>query len=359
VINQLIADMQNQMNIKRFTKESTIAFNRRIVYSAAAAWVKELTNGKSYTSIIGGKNNQGVDFIHVKYHLSKVLSALCSCIEIGSGWNKSTSQEIFVNGFASYVLRKGVECPHNLVYIEDGHHIMESPSRLIQIGNHFLLRGNATKSSDFFYVGFCQWSRAKSDYIIDDKINPAFTSVDMLYSSFFTDIKWKETVLKGRYSYYVPGKDNLLKLSWSAYSDKRPLSDGVYLFYDNQSRSYFMIKQENNRLMTASLDSWYIKNEEIYRIQYSLDYKNNTCRSVFATFYDEFVILKLVNKLPLWELNLVIAASWPLKTYDDEWERIIPIELWDSVKLLIEGLGLLIQESDGIRDGRNWYSKNT
>lgn len=359
MIDQLVMDMKNQMNIKRFIIESEVEFNRRIVYSAASAWLKELTNSKSYTSI-ADENTQGVEYQHVKYHLTKVLTALTTCLDIGNRWDKNIDKEVFAKSFASYVMRKGLEYPYNLGYIGDGNHIMVALPQLIPMGNFYLLRGQTNNSSDFFYTGLCQWSRTRLDYEIDDKFNPAFASVDQVYRSLLTDIKWKEIGLSGKYSYYIPGKNDKVELSWSYYNSKKILSDGVYLFKENNHYyGYFIIKQENNQLFGAQLDPWYITNGEISRICYSLDYKAGVSRTVLVTIKDDFVILKLFNKLPDWERHLLVASSWPFKTYDDEWERIIPIELWDNVKIWIKRLGLSIQERDGIRDGRNWHSENT
>ncbi|ABX40974.1 hypothetical protein [Lachnoclostridium phytofermentans] len=342
--NQLLRQIERDLKLKRFINEAECDYNQRIIYSVGAAWVQTLLFGSSYKDIQRKDEYQSVDIMYVQSYLAKVLEAYLQCFDINLDWLDEDYEFDIVKKarILSSEIIQATLYNENLAEIQSRRLVPLVP-RYIKYGEGlYLFKGDRDAERNLCAVGASLW---KVDEVIKYEIEyrPINENAFEYYRSIVTKFPWRQKKITGEYLMFHLGNKTALLNSWKPV-DIEKLPPGIHLLKlaSEYNGGYLLVKKDEDVYSIVDLDPWYIENGEIYRIMYALNawYKSPT---VFK--YDhkgEYIILKSHKPLPKSEKKMLMAASWPYRTYKDQYYRIVPEFLWEIITKRLNELGIIL-----------------
>jgi len=279
----------------------------------------------------------------VETHLAKVLEAFLRCFEVNIDWmgdNFNSGIEAFSSSLAGEIIQETLYT-QNMAEINS--------RRIIPIGKHclkydynlYLIRGIVTDEKNLISVGVAQWKNTESynEYIEDLPIInvPAKDYYDVINNEF----EWKQRTLTGEYLIFDLGAKGAYSKCWKPVTiEEIPKGISMLKLSNEFNGGYVLVKNVDEHLRIVELDPWYIKHKEIYRILYALNYENNTQAEFKVKHYIDFSVLKCSGAMPETETRLLMECSWPYRTFEDKYTRIIPKFLWKLVDHSLQNLGI-------------------
>ncbi|MDD4295845.1 MAG: hypothetical protein PHC69_02680 [Ruminiclostridium sp.] len=337
--------LANDMNICRFTSETECEYHHRLIYSAGAAWVKTLVYGHSYADMKLNYNYIHSDIMYVETHLAKVLEAYLKSFDINTGWLDADGMggiEEKARALAGQIVRE-VLYTYNLAKIQS-RRLAPLEIQYYKYGEKLhLVRGEKSMDSTTYSVGVAQWIKDKdiSEYKVDKKI--VDVKGDVYYQIMDSEFAWKEVDLKSEYLVFKTGSKGVYSKCWKP-AGLRDLPQGISILRltNEYTGGYVLVKKAEDDLCMAELDPWYIEEREIYRILYALNYNNSTPAEFGAEKKEGFYILRFSGAVPNYEDRIITCCSWPYRTYNDKYSKVVPDFLWEMVEGTIMDLGIRI-----------------
>lgn len=345
--NELISTLSTDLKINKFSDESEIEYNQRLIYSAAAAWAKTLVYGHSYADSELQNDFVNTDIMYIQTHLSKVLEAYLQCFEINSDWIEKESDlgvEESASALASHIIRE-VIFTYGLAEILSRRITPIRTSFYKYDSDLYLIRGNVVNEKNIYSVGVSQWKRDGDleNYLVNNKIIDV--SGKDYYRVMDKEFDWKESNLTGGYLIFKLGSKGRYSGCWRPISlYEIPIGISILRLDDKYNGGCVMVKKKEDKLQIAELDPWYIKEEEIYRILYALNYSNGTPAEFIVLKKEDYYILKCSSALPKYEYRILACCSWPYKNITNKYLRVVPKFLWETVEKLLTELGIKLVE---------------
>ncbi|MFT5872268.1 MAG: hypothetical protein ACI8WT_001198 [Clostridium sp.] len=345
--NILIEQLCFDLNISKFNTETEEEYGSRLIYSALVSWARVQVLGKSYTDIYNFNDEEleyhNVDIMHIQSRLAQVAYGMLNAIPHNSKWNKNTDLENCSNELSSSIVNELIFC-YELSKLNN-RRLTPSPKRIATFtNNQLVLGGTAWEGKNLYSVGIGRWLVASAipiDYkdIMNLSKYPAIEYCKILKNN----AVWQVNELNGIYQIFKLGSNSWYSKSWvDLNSNKIPI--GLSLLKNMETDGgYFLVKNDDDGVLSAKLDKWYYDEKEIYRIMYSLNSNNKTPAIFKAENYDDHILLKCESGLPNAEMRILLMSSWPQTTYDDVFRRIIPQFLWGNVEKCLNDLGVTIQ----------------
>lgn len=339
--DELRTKISNDLQIVKFKEESIREYNQRIIYSALSMWVRSLLNGNSVNDFNYDIDKTFPDILYVQSNLSKIAESFLSSFECNPDWLdmnddcSSVSMEI-----SSTIIKQ-------MIYLQEIGEVLERklspvPHRRILFGQYVHEYGINTFGKEFQTIGVSMWTnklpedKNKQEAVIPTGGKEYFSYIDK-------NFPWITANITGTYEMFKVGSTRAYSKAWTIY-DPNKVKNGIYLLREvnNYEPSYLLIKKNNKQVEMVVLDSWYVKNKEIYRMMYALNASNDTPACFRIREYDDYVILHYASALPDEENRLIQSISWPYSTYRDKYSRIIPRNVWNIALENIEKLGAII-----------------
>ncbi|UZW13460.1 hypothetical protein OSC52_16690 [Clostridium pasteurianum] len=112
----------------------------------------------------------------------------------------------------------------------------------------------------------------------------------------------------------------------------------------NDLYEYYLFKMEENQIYIYKLSTVLNEFKEERRIILALRKISGNVMKAKAELKKEVVILKLFCRLPLVEERIFETYCWPKKCINDKINYVIPIQLWNHFKMILEELQIEIKE---------------
>lgn len=341
-LRKVLAD---DMNVYRFTYETEREYNQRLIYSAGAAWAKAFVYGHSYADNKGNENYVNTDIMYVETHLSKVLKAYLNCFDIKDDWletDGTVDVDEKARALAGHIVKE-VLYTYNLAEIHS-RRLSPLETQYFKYGKElYLVRGERQLSRTTYSVGVAQW--VKDIDIKEYKVCRKIVDVkgEDYYQIMNSEFAWKNADLQSEYLIFETGSKGAYSKYWKPVDlDDITQQISILKLANEYNGGYLLVKRYKNELQIVELDPWYIEEREIYRILYALNYKNNTPAEFQTIKKDGFYILQFSGAIPKYEDRIIKCCSWPYKTYDDKYSKIVPGFLWGIVENTISDLGIKI-----------------
>lgn len=341
--DKLIKTLASDLKVNRFIDESECEYNQRLIYSAGAAWTKTLVYGHSYADNKLSNNFINTDIMYIKTHLSKVLEAYLKCFDINLDWIESTSESDYeghARALASQIIKE-VLYTYNLAQILD-RRITSVQTSFYKYSDHlYLVRGNVVNEKNVYSVGVAQWKKKDNviDYMTERKI--INVAAKDYYWIMDEEFDWKESQLNGRYLIFKVGSKGAYSRCWKPIEiNEIPQGISIVRLSNEYNGGYILVKKNKDKLYIAELDPWYNRQKEIYRILYALNYKNSTPAEFKVKKKDDYYILRCMAGLPTYEDRIITCCSWPYRTFNNKYLRIVPEFLWKIVEKHMNELGI-------------------
>lgn len=341
--NELQKKISKDLNIVKFLKESDNEFNQRLIYSAASMWVKSLIHGNSANDIRQGKEINYPDIMYVQSHLKKVIKVFIKTLTLNLDWIEyqySCVDEIAMD-FAGVVIQEMIYT-NNIAEINNRKMAMV-PHNYYCYGNWYQLRGGMNFSDELISLGVSQWTQSvrsentiEEHKVIDVK---GYKYYDLMLRNFV----WKKSSLKSNYFIFKEGSTRAYSKCWVPYISEK-VKNGIHIVKEvsEYNGGYVLVKHDDENTQMATLDPWYIKSYEIYRILYALNFKYGTRAQFRVKDKGEYKILYFASALPVYENRIILSISWPYRDYADKYVRVIPTNIWSVAEQLLSDLGVEI-----------------
>ena len=223
-----------------------------------------------------------------------------------------------------------------------------SPSRFGSdyIGNVVLLKG-LYATDDCFMSGIGPYITKKSGDEGDNNNSLKVNRPDLesLLSGFIDNAKWYESSdLKG-YE-FLRTTPPFTKGYWLDRPDRNDILLMRYKNNDLGPKTYFLHKSNEGRDLIADLPDWIGKQQRFTMLAIALLKKYDALPKASLIKKDTIANVKIPYYLPPEEGNLIREYTWP-KLFDGDdspFERVISIQLYDTVKLLLNGIGFEVEE---------------
>jgi hypothetical protein len=209
-----------------------------------------------------------------------------------------------------------------------------------------LLRGSVPFDEHIYNVGPAKWvfcEQKEKKFKLDERI--INISGQCYYDILNIEAAWQYRTLSSKYLIFKLGSNGKYSKCWIPCPvENIPYNLSILKLDDKYNGGYFLTKKSEKieEIYVASLDSWYIESKEYYRILYALNYHNGTPAEFKVKKHNDYHELYLSSALPDYENRLLINCSWPLRSYNDQYGRIIPNFLWEIVESALTFLGIKI-----------------
>lgn len=342
--------ISSDLHISRFASETEEDYGNRLIYSALIVWARVQVLGSSYTDICSEDDTlnsyHSIDIMHIQTRLSQVAYGMLSAIKHGSGWIKNDDFETMSNDLAKNIIKQLSFC-YELSRLGKRRLTISPPKVAVFQNNQLALGG--TGWENYYSVGVGRWAKSNSPNVDYKDIFciPACSSIQY-YTMLKNNANWMETELKGTYQIFNIGTTGWYSKAWSEFN-KSQIPKSVSLLKSMETDGgYFLIKNDADGILSAKLDKWYCDEKEIYRVLYSLNAVNKTSAIFKAINNHDHILLHCNSILPNAEMRVLCMSSWPFKTYDDTFKRIIPKFLWSDIEKCLNDLGIIIKFENSI-----------
>jgi len=347
--NILIKRISADLGIHRYNGETEEEYGHRLIYSALAAWARTLVLGESYTDL-GNEMEEAyyhnVDRMHIQARLSQIAYGLLSAIPYCDTWIEGSTVEDQSSQLASQIIENLIFC-YELSPLNNPRRLTIAPSRIINFKNVQLILGYKKLQDTDNKVkcaGVGRWILVKKEA---ENFKDVFSIPNYIHDDYYFKLldsaHWQEIDFKGNYKIFKTGTGRFYSKAWRDCNIEK-LPHGISLLRsDDVDGGYLLAKREGNRTYIAPLDKWYYEEKELYRLMYILDKHNGTPAVFKAQIYTDHVLLHCHSLLPNPEMRVLILSSWPKRSYKDIFYRIVPIFIWEELKMILTDLGIKIE----------------
>lgn len=324
-------------------------FNQCLVYSALAEWVRCLVYGESNGELGEEKEQACVDILYVQHHLAKIADAFVDFFHIPEAWLGS-DQRNSGSSLASQVIQDMIFTGnimeiHRDLYPVPLHYYKYEDGLYLALGDS-ILAGRLFKT-----VGTSKWAVYGQQNKELEKIARIRTPIvdipiDKYCEKLDAAMPWQVQEPEGYYQIFKTGSTGKYSECWVPL-EVTALPQGLSMIRscDDFNKAYFLVRRTRDKVEMAALDPWYIETKEYYRILYALNRQQSCPGGCTVQHKGNFYYLKLWSALPNQEQRLLMDCSWPHRTYDDRYARIIPERFWGIIRRMLGALEIEIIEN--------------
>lgn len=347
--NQLLQAISTDLQVFRYNNEDSIQYEGRLLYSAVAAWCRNMMNDKSYSDFTNTERKIGIDLEHIAIRLSQVIDGMFEAFPYGRMYfQKTGAKELTSFDIASKIVKDmsfSYECSKTL----DSRRLCQTPQRNIEFAKSSVLAlgGTDYKSrGKYYFVGCGKWLLHPTNDKNDDCYE--FWGIphnEDNYLSLLTKYaEWRNAEVDNTYLKLDITKDRLTTSGFGWYSFSKRSS--VYpLEIIQKDGRYFLLRHNDDEDQIAELNQWYIEEKELYRIILAIKKQYYKPLKINVKNNGNHVIVSIGVILPNPETRILLLSSWGYNDSFDRFSRIVPIGIWDDIKPLFENLGFEIINS--------------
>lgn len=344
--NDLIQQISSDLKISKFNDEEQNDYLNRLIYSAIAVWMIQSTGDKSFKE---NYNRTGVSKSYLTRKVSTIVSEYISIFPSFRNFLDGLTEVEFVAQ-----LREIYEKAGYIVPVGFDEFVISSSAKTARVNNNWLLIRNSLKSEEIKTIGLGTFFENHSEN--------EFCSIEELFYmpkldahkwtiEYIKNLKWIDASRLGEETQFFDAKK--VKSFSECWAEQFPNYCEVTLYKTN-NWDYGFAKKINANIVGMKIPEWLIgqgNNEseklfdnDVRRFMYGLKSINNNKAKSIAHKKADYFELKLFNGLPTRELTVLQFLGWRKKGFLDEYNYIIPYELFDSVKKLLEKLSIVIEE---------------
>jgi hypothetical protein len=284
--------------------------------------------------------------MHIQVRLAQIAYGMLMVIPHCTDWIDNNAIEYQSSKLASKIIESLIFC-YELSQLNEIRRLTNSPIKNANFkSNQLILGGQQWKTSEkkIFSIGLGRWIKCEN---VSENYKEIFNlpncTAKEYYNILLNSSLWKKSILDGQYKIFKIGTGFFYNKAWCDFTMSK-LPQGISLLKNTEiDGGYLLVNMDKNKISIARLDKWYYDEMEIYRIMYALDNHNNTPAVFKAKIYNDYVLLHCHSKLPNSEMRILLMSSWPKRSYNDIYYRIIPKFIWKEVETVLTNLGVEIE----------------
>ena len=336
-MERIVAKMKNDMGITQYSNETTNQFLGRLVYSAMAEWMRYLIFDET-TDKWKCKSK-----IYILERGQKILLNIVNCIPDSEKWfiiENSKSTDFISNSVK--LIRDRMLTVGELIEVDERGNVGLTEDQLIRINQSIVrILGLPNSMHREKAVGLTKICEIKSTcHEMLEKIN-----VDDYMTWLYKNAKWSVCNKIDTFEFFDAFIKRAPYQSWVHFPHNRMKRYLGRISLFNGLHEYYLFKKENNVWVNCKLSSVLSDYKEERRILLGLRKENGNSMTASFSIKGKVVILNLFCRLPAKEEKYIHLYCWPLKTIDDKFNYVVPIEMWEIIKKMLENeLGIVLRE---------------
>lgn len=341
----LIDQMAKDLKIYRYNDEEENQYLNRLLYSATAVWVIQSTRDEDFRF---NYNRKGVSKSYITRKVSKIVSEFIALVP---------SFRIFLDGltepkFVSRI-REYYEIAGYIVPVGFDEFVTASPLKIARVDRIWLLIRNNLEQTNTKVIGlgtFCENNDKDEFNSLDQLFYLLNIDAQRWTVEYIKKLKWANASKIGLNANFFDAKST--KNFSKCWTEKFPENCQVTLYKTNDW-DYGFAKKNNTDIVGLKIPDWLIGTEnneseklfdnDVRRFMYGLKAINDNRAKAIVYKKIGYFELKLLNALPTRELITLKFLAWSKKGFSDNFNYIVPNELFETVKNLLEKLSILIE----------------
>lgn len=325
--NELIRKMAYDMNLSKSKNESEIEYKYRVVYSAMACWIRmfainreNVQRGNTKIGIV----TQGKRVLEVYLELFPELKPYFY-----------TTDDKPISYMRNLLIENG-----NLM-VTNENRIILSEKKYIAYRTFEVCLGVCYRESNIVLAGLS---------IVRYKTNDGNRCIENLYNSKdFLESIFKHRRYAESINTFEEYFDSNLKVGalYKGWTNKKPIENGFYIARNRNGigqYDYYLVVIKDSYLGVNCVESSFVEEGNIRRLLYAQRKKVGNPVKYKKINQEEYILLKLYSKLPLYEKLFLQSFAWPMDGIDQEFTWLVPCIVWDDVKEMLDKIGLEAEE---------------
>ena len=337
---ELLNIIGSDLKIQSFNAEEEGKYIARVIYSALGMWIRTVTLDK--VILDEHSDNVGVSKIYINNRCEKFANNMLEVFpEIREWFYPEGSNENLIS-----IIRERLYMGQELVDIGFETNMALPKYEECDIGNGVkLIRG--VKKGEFKRIfGLTQIEQVKNTKVDFNRIinfyNLECNCSETVLNEYLSDCKWES---KSEFTGQI--FDKYSKKSFSnCWSYEYEIKNKDITLYKYGINDFGFIKKIENQFYIHQINKYLIDKYEISRFMYGLKSKvNNKPIVKYKKYGDSKLIkLKLFNRLPKREENVLMIIGWPVKNINDKFNILIQDSTWPFIRSMLENLNINLEE---------------
>lgn len=333
---EILDAMALDMNIIKYASEADFQYYQRILYSALACWIKAAALDRNMSE----SNSLGASKKHIKEKCSQILEeAVCRIPEAKPYFYRdeleidpvtTVRRRLVQNGD---IVNIGFDTDMTLVPAS----IVALNARTEQIRGQFF-------NNDIFYAGISALRTTNIEFELD------ISDVTEWLQNYCSSSWWEIGAITNDSLEYF----NHSKKSQNNSHCWQPESVGfiqklrfLRIPINKNMYEYYIEKASNGDIYHHRIDPVLIEMKEHRRMMLAFRKIANNVPIAKLTKYTDHIKLNLKVYLPLKDLTFLESYAWPSRNIEDYLEWKMPLCLRDNIKIILENLGITVEEFNG------------
>lgn len=327
-MNTLLEQMAEDLGVYNYKDEEQNCWISRVIYSGLSCWIK--------TATLDTNSNNGAKGVSKKHVLLKcrpiLEEFLCRYNEQELYFRNEQSKEEAIS-----LLRRRLLAADEIKSIGFDSNIILGSKKERRLTDSIIRCYGEVLKEDTYYLGVAM---VKNDLDLGFKVDPIQNSEEW-FELFIKELWWEKFNDVREVEYFNPNKrvKNIYEC-WESHISAD--IKGIVLARRNINKyeyEYLLIRK-GETVKYHRLDSLNYELQIHRKIAILFRALANNAITSKCTVYGQFVILSVFVKLPYFERLQLETYAWPAHRIDNEFEWVIPIELWGHVKKHIESLNI-------------------
>ncbi len=329
-MNILLEQMAEDLGVYNYKGEEKNCWISRVLYSGLSCWIK--------TATLDTNSNNGAKGVSKKHVLLKCRPILEEFLCRYSGQelyfrNEQSEEE------AISLLRGRLLAADEIKTIGFDSNIILGSKKERRLTDSIIRCYGEVLNEGAYYSGVAMF---KNDIDSSFKEDPIQNSEEW-FELFIKDLWWEKIDDVGEVEYFNPNKS--VKNIYECWESHIPEDvKGIVLARRsiNKYEYDYLLIRKGETVRYHRLDSLNYELQIHRKIAILFRAMVNNAVTSKAKVCDQFVLLSIFIKLPCFERLQLETYAWPVNRIDNEYEWVIPIELWGLIKKHIESLNIKV-----------------
>ena len=348
--NELIKQISEDLRLYKYEDEKHTDFLNRLIYSAVGSWILHSTNDQD---VKDNYKKSGVSKAYITRKVSKVVAEYVALFPSFGNFLGGITESEFVAQLREIYERAGYIVPTGF-----DEFVTSSASKEASTKEHWSIIRNGIKHANSRAVGLGVFLKEKEEAGseedccgLDELFYLTKTDAKRWTDEYVRKLKWINAAkLDCETQYFDPQKISCFNECWI---EKFPIDCKVTLYKTN-NWDYGFAKKDGLDVLGVKIPEFLIGNntsgnecifaKDVRRFMYGLKAIKNTNAICFVQKKTGYKELKLLNALPIRELTVLQFLGWRKNGFSDEYNYIIPFEMFDTVKKILANLSMRIIE---------------
>lgn len=334
---QLLEKMAEDLAITRYCNENQDSYVCRVLYSAAACWIKTIALDSSN---IDNCADLGVSKNHISRKCRDIFNELLNIFPIFRSFIKTDERNDWIQIIYQRLLSHG-----DLVNVGFDTNVTLSIPSAVRLTKDVVCVKGAILQPDCIYSGIATLQKNTDKSFI---VKPITSTTDLV-KQYIKSVKWSpanELIEEVEYfnPYYKSCNNEQCWQKKACDSVNGAIFARELDYRYGNYKKYKYLLYNPNKAVIHVLDDFLIEREEQRRFMIGLRSIVANKVSAKLTIYSDHIHLHLNVWLPAPESLLLETYAWPSKSLSGKLDWDMPTEVWNYIKRYLINLGLNIME---------------